>query len=155
VSAVAVQESVFYATGTGRKPSANLKLIHTPQVARMNSLGQTAGVAQEEVAADFAPNGLFSTSDPKLIAWLREHPDNGIQFLEKGNEPGRLLPSEEEFRAQVVDAATQADVGGLRQLVDEERGSHGRGELIALAEHALERLGAELHDVASGDPGGA
>lgn len=152
----------FYSKSTG------LRLVRKRKVEQPTALGMIQTL-QEEVVVEFgedspgqmgeflvAPGaGRMKDEDGIVrdtITWLREHPDFNLRFFESGNEPGLLRPTAEEFNDAAMAAAMEADEDALRALVDAERGSHNRGELIGLAEKALERLGAETHSVVSGDP---
>lgn len=158
MSTAVAQETVVFVSA----PRRNYLAVRRPHVERANDVGQV-GTVVEGVSYDFAPDGLFRATvgkdvmvDPDgverdQVDWLRAHRDCGLMFVEEGREPGRQLPTEEEFSAEVVEATADLDSERLRGLLDEERSTHGRPGLIALVEGALRKVeGLEVSPV-SGD----
>jgi hypothetical protein len=160
---VGTQAQTFYSKSMG------LRLIRKRAISQPTALGHFQ-VLQREVVVDFGEDGpgplgqfivepgegLMVDEDGQerdTVTWLRQHPDYSLRFFEMGNEPDLLRPTPEEFNGALVDAMAEADEDAIRALVDAERNSHNRDDLIVLAERALERMGAETHSVVSGDQG--
>jgi catechol 2,3-dioxygenase-like lactoylglutathione lyase family enzyme len=156
-------------TVTFYSKSMGLRLVRKRDITNETALGFRQKV-QEEVVVDFGedgpgPLGQFLVEpgvgvmvdedgqERDTLTWLREHPEYNLRFFEMGNEPDLLRPTPEEFNGALVDAMAEADEDAIRELVDAERNSHNRDDLIVLAERALERMGAETHSVVSGDQG--
>jgi hypothetical protein len=61
----------------------------------------------------------------------------GIDFWLEGHVPGTLYPRPQDFRADLTAASVSLDEERLVEMLKQERGSHGRDDLIREAEIAL------------------
>jgi hypothetical protein len=119
--------------------------------------------------------GVFSTADPILIDYLRNHKpfdssdDSGdrsmqaggynIDFWEQGRAPDEARPTIAEQTKLIGRMGALADEPGLKKLIKDEKASHNRTAVIQGAESALEAL-AEIeppqgYGSTEGDNGGS
>lgn len=102
---------------------------------------------QEFVAgeyADFAPNGLYRTSDQRIIDHLRSIPTFNTEFFEVGAELGRDADPAPVLEA-IMQATIELDDERLSQIESEERAGHNRGTVLqsaAAARQQVQLLGA-------------
>jgi hypothetical protein len=75
---------------------------------------------------------------------LRAHEAFGRDFWEAGHAPGTLYPRPQDFRRELMEAATGLHEERLVAMLVEERKSHARRELIEDAEAALENVRVAL-----------
>jgi hypothetical protein len=62
----------------------------------------------------------------------------GAQFWVKGHEPGTLYPRPQDFRRELQVCIASLNEERLAEMLQEERGSHQRADLLAEVEDALE-----------------
>lgn len=68
---------------------------------------------------------------------LMAHRSFGTKFWLVGHAPGTQYPRPEDWRKDVVQASVALDADTLERMIREEKGSHGRADLISEAELAL------------------
>lgn len=73
------------------------------------------------------------------ISWLRAHRGYNVDFYEEGNEPDRPQPTEEKFFELLTGFTLEFDVENLRGLVETEKATHNRPNLVKAAQAALDR----------------
>ncbi len=73
---------------------------------------------------------------------LMAHRGFGTKFWIAGHAPGTLYPRPEEWRANILQASVALDVDTLTDMIRQERSTHGRADLLAEAELALETVQA-------------
>jgi hypothetical protein len=94
-----------------------------------------------EIRADFSHNQL-ETDDSKVIDYLKNHDDFNSPrgwWLE-GSAPDEPKPTRTDQGKAVARAAARGDVDKLRAVLDEERATHNRPDVIASAEEALANI---------------
>jgi hypothetical protein len=74
--------------------------------------------------------------EQSTIDWLRNHSEFNQRFHESGNEPGRPLPSDEDFMGMVNAASMALDVDKITELLKNERETHNRPALVTIADRA-------------------
>lgn len=62
----------------------------------------------------------------------------GADFWVQGHSPGTLYPRPQEWRREVTTCTAKLDDGRLAEMIAEETRTHGRAELIAEAQDALD-----------------
>jgi hypothetical protein len=129
---------------------------------------------QERVLYDFGPNGRLeirdgqdmladgpvdpATGEPTMqdaLAWLMAHPLLNERFWCEGREPGRPLPTENDFLELLTGHVIALEAAPIEVLLASERASHDRRMLIDAAERALSQVLAtreELARQAEGEP---
>lgn len=83
---------------------------------------------------------LFTTEDPELIEFVRNHRFFNSQITEEGNEPDRIRPSLRERIDAIMAASAGHDPDALVDIIEDERATHNRVDVIEVAEQALERM---------------
>jgi hypothetical protein len=129
-----------------------LQLQRQRTIRAQNALGNDY-VAQEPVIYRFAPNGMITVepgqdvlpdgpggAEQDAIAWLTSHPRYGHRFVWKGHEPGRPLPSDEDFLGMVNVATANRDFNALDELEEQEQRTHQRSMLLAAVVSARKAL---------------
>jgi hypothetical protein len=114
---------------------------------------------QEPVRYEFAPTGTitlragqdvmddgpldddFKPTSQDAITWLRAHPLYNVEVSELGNEIDRPQPTEDEFLADLTDAAISLDGEAVAALLEKERATHNRPMLVDAAERAATKIG--------------
>lgn len=93
---------------------------------------------------------LFTTSDPKLIGWLRGHRNFNSQgvggFWEDGNAPDEPEPKLAAQMAKIKQGAREFNADLVIDTMNLEKSTHNRRAVIEAAELALEVI-------ANADPG--
>jgi hypothetical protein len=85
------------------------------------------------VTADFAPNGMFSTRNREMVAYLKSRPGWMVEYWALGAEPHAAIDPSETLKA-IFRLSMSLDDKGLAELEVEERATHKRpGVLQALA----------------------
>lgn len=69
---------------------------------------------------------------------LQAHQEFGRDFWLQGHEPGTIYPRPVEWRQDVIRASAALDDEKLRAMIAEEKASHGRVDLLAEAQEALD-----------------
>lgn len=100
------------------------------------------GLRQESggIIADFAPDGLLETRDPKIIALLRGKDGFNVDYFEEGNEPGAVKPTEVEVLTAINAATIQLDIAQLDGLLEEEKAGHNRPVVIGTLTSAIKNV---------------
>lgn len=136
------------ATDTTTKPATfiakceNLILVMEPSFPKFNHLGLKIGNHPGK-RVEFEKY-QFTSDDPEVIEWLREHPANGVPtpqgFYELGKGPDEPQPTIPEQREAIESAAAAGSVTELERLIAEEQDTHNRDEVLAAARIALVAL---------------
>lgn len=148
----AAEKATFYSKGD------NYRAVRVPAVDQVTAYGSVV-VAKHELVYDFSPDGRITlrAGDDVLpdgpfdeetggfesqdaITFLRRHPDRNSLFWEEGKEPGRPVPSDDVFIGLVTDAAITLNRKPIAALLDQERVTHKRDNLIRQAEAALAKI---------------
>jgi uncharacterized protein with von Willebrand factor type A (vWA) domain len=156
MSAVAqgVKVHTFYSRGRGEK------LIRQPLLLAETALGRQIK-QQERVAYDFAPDGRLEvyegqdrladgpldpeTMQPTVqdaVAWLTSHPLLNERFWHEGHEPGRLLPTEDDFLGLLAEHTALLQAEPIQVMLEQERSTHARSVLLGACERALAAIDA-------------
>jgi hypothetical protein len=156
MSAVAqgVKTHKFYSRGRGEK------LIRQPLTMIETALGRQIK-QQERVAYDFAPDGRLEVYegqdmladgpvDPETlrpteqdaVAWLTSHPLINERFWHEGHEPGRPLPTEEDFLGLLSQHTALLEAEPIVVMREQERETHARSVLLEACERALAAIDA-------------
>lgn len=146
---------------------ADLCLTRRPQIDQPLPTGGFH-TAQESVRYRFK-NGVLRVrvGDDKLVdhrGWLKRnaeqgverdavealkaHHDYGHRFHLEGEEPGRPQPLERDFLKALTKAATKLDVAQIESMLEQEKATHKRMDLVLAAESALEGAREELESLA-------
>jgi hypothetical protein len=72
------------------------------------------------------------------VQFLMDHRAYGEDFWLLGHDPGTLYPRPVDWRADVRKASVTLDEEALVGMIEKERRTHGRGDLIAEAQDALD-----------------
>lgn len=84
------------------------------------------------VQADFSPNGMYSTRNPDMVAYLKARPGYGTVYWTLGNEPAAQIDPSPTLE-RVFELTMALDDVGLAEMEAEERATHKRvGVLQAL-----------------------
>ena len=163
-TAVAGKKHTF--TSRGREE----RLVRRPLHITQDSFGQQHR-QQEPVRYLFGPHGtlevyegqdLLPDGPPEFnpetgrmeptvqdaVAWLDSHALLNTRFWHDGHEPGRLLPTEQDFMALVTDAAVTLAEEPLLVALEQEHATHKRPLLIQAAEGTLEKVRAMRAQIA-------
>ncbi|RJQ12079.1 MAG: hypothetical protein C4558_02435 [Dehalococcoidia bacterium] len=97
-------------------------------------------------------NGIFRTSDPEMIDFLKDHVDFNRMFWLQGEEPDRQRPFTEDVIAAITKASIAGDVATVSELRRQESVTHSRSAVFAAADAALEALGATESDATDVEP---
>jgi hypothetical protein len=162
--AVEIKTHNFYSRGRAEK------LIRQPAAETYTALGAKVPV-QSSVYYDFAPDGRLEIRegqdmlpdgpvDPATgertmqdaVAWLSSHPLLNTRFWHEGHEPGRPLPTEDDFLAIITDAAAALEREPIVVALEQERGSHNRPMLVKAAERALVRVDEKIAEYKAAHP---
>jgi hypothetical protein len=81
------------------------------------------------------------------VQFLRDHPAFGDEIWELGHEPGTVYPRPQDWRTNIRKATIKLDEQALVDMINEERRTHGRGDLIAEAEDALKDVRSERAEI--------
>lgn len=162
-TAVEIKTYSFYSRGRAEK------LIRQPTIQTFTALGAKVQ-AQGTVAYDFAPEGRLEIREGQdmlpdgppdengqptvqdAVAWLFAHPLLNTRFWCEGHEPGRPLPTEDDFLAIVTDAAAALEREPIVVALEEERASHNRPMLVKAAERALARVDEKIAEYKAAHP---
>ncbi len=93
--------------------------------------------------ADFSPEGILTTDDPKLIEGLRASNGYNQVFWEDGRPPETPLPTVADQMSEITSAATEGDVGAIEKVIEVEQETHQRVEILSAAKAALATLAEE------------
>jgi hypothetical protein len=87
-------------------------------------------------------NNLFSTDNPQLIKWLREHTLFNVPhgFYEQGKAPDEPRPTMTEQMTEIADASAFGDLERVQKALDLERDTHNRLPILEAAGAAVKRL---------------
>lgn len=88
------------------------------------------------------PN-IYTTSDPEIIDWLREHPQFQVKergFWELGNAPDEPQPTMNSQIEEIGRAAGARDIEALNKVIEVEKDTHNREPVFAAAKGALKGL---------------
>ena len=69
---------------------------------------------------------------------LKAHREFGRDFWLEGHEPGTVYPRPQDFRRDIRVATATLNEEMLAMMIEQERSTHGRGDLVAEAEDALD-----------------
>lgn len=155
-------KAVFYSKHAG------LQLVRQRTVRAQNALGNDY-IAVPPVVYRFvdharvgvltvAPNQDVLEDGPggaeqDAIAWLMSHPRYGVRFVRKGQEPGRPLPTDEDFLSMVTTATANRDFAALDELEAQEKRTHQRSLLLANVANARKALeSVDLPEAPAEDP---
>jgi hypothetical protein len=94
---------------------------------------------------------LFTTSDPETLDFLRGNEEEGIEphrlynnpndgFYELDNPPNAPQPTVKEQIVAISKAAVTSDVEAIRQVVELEKATHNRDQVMVAARGALEGI---------------
>lgn len=140
------------------------RLVRVPSQSIYGSAGQYAGEQPgavryefedhqmrvrpgEDVLPDGPPDEDGNPTMQDKLTWLRNHPGfNGEEansFHEHGAEPERI-PDPGPTLDQITNLAIYGDVDGLRDLMAEEKNSHGRQIVLERAQAALDSVEAAI-----------
>lgn len=129
-------------TVTFLAPCANLRLVKEPKFPTLNHLGLPVGM-NPGVSVDFS-EGQYSTSDPEIIEWLRNHRQFNVPgyqgFWEDGNAPDEPKPTIPQQQAALEAALDAKDADAVRAVIEEEKATHNREVIFASARIALKAL---------------
>lgn len=128
--------------------------------------------SQERVAYDFGPDGRLEIrdgqdilpdgpTDPETgeptrqdaLAWLMAHPLLNTRFWREGYEPGRPLPTENDFLELLTGHVIALEAAPIEVLLASERESHNRRLLIDAAQRALGQVQATLEEITRREQG--
>ena len=86
---------------------------------------------------------------------LKAHREFGGEIWVAGWSPAetRQLPRPQDFRKDVTRAAVALDADEVQRLLDQELGTHGRGDLVQFATDALETIQETQAALAESDAG--
>lgn len=131
------EEITFYAK------SPNLRLVFVPKDEVLNHRGQIVeklpGKAAEFGEGENLPH-RFTTSDPDMIAAIRDHKDFELKFWEEGKSPDEPKPSIAEQNERIVRATATGDKEEIEQVLSEERQNHNRETVLLAGEAALRAI---------------
>ncbi len=118
---------------------------------------------QDRVVYDFSPDGRLDvregqdrladgprdpeTGEPSVqdaIAYLEAHPLLNSRFWHEGYEPGRLLPTEDDFLEDVTAAVAALSVERIEALQEQEEASHNRSLLVKACTRAIKQVEKHL-----------
>lgn len=100
----------------------------------------TVKVGQDKLvdAEDWLKVGADVGPERDVVDALQLHREFGADFWIQGHAPGTLYPRPAEFRREVTTCTAKLDDGRLAEMIAEETRTHGRAELIAEAQDALD-----------------
>jgi hypothetical protein len=124
-----------------RSKGLNFRVVVVPRFRRFTEAGDQ--IVSEGVTAEFAPNGEYRTSDPKVIAHLRGLGSLNREFWEVGKEPG-AVPSPEMVMEKVFQATVDFDDEALERLEREEENGFRREIVLRSIRSAREKVNAQL-----------
>jgi hypothetical protein len=93
---------------------------------------------EPEIVADFAPEGMFSTDDPRIIKHLEGLHAFQTVFYKMGEQPGAEKPSVEEQLFRIIELGDGLDLVGLRELAAGEQAGYNRQLVVRAALKACE-----------------
>jgi len=107
---------------------------HTPQGVRYETIPGEA--------VEFDEQGRFETDDEKLIEWLRGHDqyNSPIGFWELGNAPDEPKPTTQHQVEEITRLTAAGDVPKLQELIEAERATHNRENVIVQAQAGIDAL---------------
>jgi len=106
-------------------------------------------------------NHIFSTEDPTLVSWLRDHKNFNTNapggFYEVGAAPDEPKPTRAEQSKRIAKASAALDAVQLTEIIDGECDTHNRPEVIDAAEAALQVIleGPSESEAGAGNGNGA
>ncbi len=92
------------------------------------------------VVADFAPDGRYETDDPEVAEKLRAAESFNVDFHEFGNEPDAIKPTLPDAIKSLTEASVANDAAAVESLLQQERATHNRAEIVGAAETALANI---------------
>lgn len=159
-----IETHEFYARGR------NERLVRQPLLHVETALGRKIK-QQDRIDYDFAPDGRLTvrdgqdllpdgpidpeTGEPTMqdaLAWLTSHPLCNTRFWREGHEPGRLLPTEEDFLAICTEAVADLKAEPIMVALEQERATHNRKLLVQTAERSLAAIERTLQAIAAQEP---
>lgn len=84
--------------------------------------------------------GEFRPTKQDAVTWLMAHSAFNVDFWLEGEEPGRLSPTDREVHVEITDALIERDAVRLVRIIEQEKRTHQRKQLIDAAKDALDRL---------------
>lgn len=128
----------------------NLRLVKDPEVWLKTPQGQ---IYEKTSASDvhFGEGGnephYFKTEDPSIIEWMREHPQNGVRFIEEGADEPKPLISEQITALQ--GAAEKGDWAEIQRVTELEEETHKRAQVLDTAKAITAALTASEENATS------
>lgn len=118
----------------------NLKLVRDP--IRKKQLGEGADFTVTQGEHVQFLDGRYSSTDPDEIAWLDEHPQNGILFHQVGlGAEGNAADDSAAVIRAVIGLAFKGNYAQVADVLVKERNTYRRPDVIAACESALNEVG--------------
>jgi hypothetical protein len=140
-----------------------LCLTRRPQIDQPTSMGQWTTVQEpvryrfeqgvltvyegEDVMRDgnkWLRRGEDQTKERDAVEALKAHYSYGVDFHLEGEEAGRPQPIERDFLRDLARATGRLDVATVESLLEQERATHKRTDLLVAAETSLQTVREEL-----------
>lgn len=129
---------------TFRSSDENLHLVQDPQTQHMDNAGRPYTVAGTRHEFRGGVLEVDEAENPEQVKWLRNHRLLNAQyggFYEVGNEPDRPKPEVTEVVNAIVAAGLAGNAKEVRDILQGERDSHNRVEVVTVGESTLTALG--------------
>lgn len=125
--------------------ASNLRLVSDPEAVVRNDRGQVvknyAGSAVEFQNSRFTVDAddkiMYRGEEVPTVEFLRNHPTFNVDFWELGNAPDEPKPTLAEQNEAIYAAAGKRDVNAIAKIVEEEKRTHNRSQVLQVAEAAL------------------
>jgi hypothetical protein len=137
---------------TAKKPKAvtfvsrfpDYTLIRVAPDYEYNVRGQIVGTQKPEPdespwRIDFT-DSLFTTDDPVLLEFIREHEEFNRSIWEQGAAPDEPKPTHSDQMQAISTAAAYRDIPAIEAVVAEEEKTHNRAAILLAAEAAIEAI---------------
>lgn len=127
---------------TFRSPSAEFVLVLEHARKKHNQLGE---VVDRIPTYDIKfKRGVYRTNDDEEAEKIKASKSFNRYIFLDGEEPGRLLPSDEDFNAELLAAAVELDIDKLVKLREQEQAGHGRSNLLQSASRAIAEVNSKI-----------
>lgn len=128
-------------TFISRFPDFKLNRLHPEYV--YDGRGKILGTDIEEDGSDpdvVFEDTVFTTDDPVLIDFVRDHEEFERNIWEQGAAPDEPEPRFADQMDKIVAATAVRDVDALNEVINEEESTHNRPQIVQAAESAIERI---------------
>jgi hypothetical protein len=109
-----------------------------------NHLKVTAGKDVHQDSLGWLAPDADPDEERDVVEALKAHRSYGRDFWLQGHAPGTQYPRPQDTRKALQEAIGQLNEARVQEILDEERGSHNRADLIEECENALGVIGSAV-----------